>query len=131
MQEDSSASAKVAGDMWRVLVQLRSDGDASTRVDHLTNALKDLSERRNLREQEFQERLPKILWMLLVVGAGVTVGSACLLGNDSAWLHYCQVLALTFVVAVALAAIADLARPFEGAVSVTPIAFERALSMMQ
>ena len=42
MQEDSSASAKVAGDMWRVLVQLRSDGDASTRVDHLTNALKDL-----------------------------------------------------------------------------------------
>ncbi len=131
MQEDSSGSAKVAGDMWRVLVQLRSDGDGSTRVDHLTNALKDLSERRNLREQEFQERLPKILWMLLVVGAGVTVGSACLLGNDNAWLHYCQVLALTFVVAVALAAIADLARPFEGAVSVTPVAFERALSMMQ
>jgi hypothetical protein len=131
MQEDSSGSAKVAGDMWRVLVQLRSDGDGSTRVDHLTNALKDLSERRNLREQEFQERLPKILWMLLVVGAGVTVGSACLLGNDNEWLHYCQVLALTFVVSVALAAIADLARPFEGAVSVTPVAFERALSMMQ
>jgi hypothetical protein len=130
-QKESSASAKVAGDMWRVLVQLRLDGDGSTRVDHLTNALKDLSERRNLREQEFQERLPKILWLLLVVGAGVTVGSACLLGNDNKWLHYCQVLALTFVVSVALAAIADMARPFEGAVSVTPVAFERALTMMQ
>jgi hypothetical protein len=130
-QEESSASAKVASDMWRVLVQLRLDGDGSTRVDHLTNALKDLSERRNLREQEFQERLPKILWLLLVVGAGVTVGSACLLGNDNKWLHYCQVLALTFVVSVALAAIADMARPFEGAVSVTPVAFERALTMMQ
>lgn len=69
--------------------------------------------------------------MLLVVGAGVTVGSSCLLGNDNEWLHYCQVLALTFVVAVALAAIADLARPFEGAVSVSPIAFERALALMQ
>ena len=131
MQEDSSASAKIAGDMWRVLVQLRSAGDGSTSVDHLTNALKDLSERRNLREQEFQERLPRILWLLLVVGAGVTVGSACLLGNDNNWLHYCQVLALTFVVSVALAAIADLARPFEGAVSVSPVAFERALTMMQ
>ena len=62
-----------------------------------------------------------------MVGAGVTVGSSCLLGNDNAWLHYCQVLALTFVVVVALASIADLARPFEGAVSVTPVAFERAL----
>jgi len=34
-------------------------------------------------------------------------------------------------VAVTLAAIADLARPFEGAVSVTPVAFERALTMMR
>jgi hypothetical protein len=130
-QQDSSASARVAGEMWQVLVKLRMDGNGNGSVDHLTNALKDLSERRNLREEEFQERLPKILWMLLVVGAGVTVGSACLLGNDNEWLHYCQVLALTFVVAVALAAIADLARPFEGAVSVTPVAFERALSMMR
>jgi len=38
---------------------------------------------------------------------------------------------LSFVVSVALAAIADLARPFEGAVSVSPIAFERALALMQ
>ena len=131
-QRESSASARVAGEMWQVLAQLRArEGAGGASADHLTNALKDLSERRNLREQEFQERLPEILWMLLVVGAGVTVGSACLLGNDNKWLHYCQVLALTFVVAVALAAIADLARPFEGAVSVSPVAFERALSMMQ
>jgi hypothetical protein len=131
VQEDSSASARVAGEMWQVLVDLRKDGNGNGSIDHLTSALKDLSERRNLREEEFQERLPSILWMLLVVGAGVTVGSACLLGNDNAWLHYCQVLALSFVVSVALAAIADLARPFEGAVSVTPIAFERALALMQ
>jgi hypothetical protein len=130
-QQDSSASERVAGGMWKVLAEMKSEGAGSRSADHLANALKDLSERRNLREQEFQERLPKILWLLLVVGAGVTVGSACLLGNDNKWLHYCQVLALTFVVSVALAAIADLARPFEGAVSVTPVAFERARAMMQ
>jgi hypothetical protein len=72
-----------------------------------------------------------MLWLLLLAGGGATVGSACLLGNDSKWLHYCQVVALTFVVAVTLASIADLARPFEGAVSVRPVAFERALVMMQ
>jgi Protein of unknown function (DUF4239) len=131
MQQDSKASERVAGDMWRVLAELKSDGPGNGSADHLENVLKDLSERRNLREQEFQDRLPGILWLLLMAGAGATVGSSCLLGNDNKWLHYCQVLALTFVVAVTLAAIADLARPFEGAVSVTPVAFERALVLMQ
>jgi Protein of unknown function (DUF4239) len=131
VQQDSRASQVVLGDMWKVLTAVRAEGLEVNSVDHLTSALSDLTERRNLREQEFLIRLPKILWMLLVVGAGVTVGSSCLLGNDNKWLHYCQVLALTFVVAVTLAAIADLARPFEGAVAVTPVAFERALSMMQ
>ncbi len=131
VQQDSHASEMVLGDMWRLLVEVKTENGGSNSVDHLTSALSDLSERRNLREQELQARLPKILWLLLVAGAGATVGSACLLGNDNRWLHYCQVLALTFVVAVTLAAIADLARPFEGAVSVRPVAFERAQSMMQ
>jgi hypothetical protein len=130
-QQDGRASEKVAGDMWKVLAQLRSDSASNSSGDHLANALKDLSERRNLREQELRSRLPGILWLLLIAGAGATVGSSCLLGNDNKWLHYCQVLALTFVVAVALASIADLARPFEGAVSVKPTAFERALALMQ
>jgi len=131
MQQDSNASQHVAGDMWNVLAGMKSDSAVSRGVDHLENALKELSERRNLREQELRDRLPKILWILLVAGAGATVGSACLLGNDNEWLHYCQVLALTFVVSVTLAAIADLARPFEGAVSVSSAAFERALVLMQ
>ena len=131
MQQDSKASERVAGDMWRALAELKPEGTGSGSADHLENVLKDRSERRNLREQEFQDRLPGILWLLLMAGAGATVGSSCLLGNDNKWLHYCQVLALTFVVAVTLAAIAGLARPFEGAVSVTPVAFERALALMQ
>jgi hypothetical protein len=128
-QQTSQASQLVAGDMWKVLTEMKSDGNSS--ADSLANALKDLSERRSLREQELQERLPGILWLLLMAGAGATVGSSCLLGNDNQWLHLCQVLALTFVVSVALASIADLARPFEGAVSVSPVAFERALTLMQ
>jgi hypothetical protein len=132
LQEDSHASEVVVGNMWKLLTEVNTEGTGGNNtIDHLTSALGDLSERRNLREQEFQVRLPGILWLLLVAGAGATVGSSCLLGNDNKWLHYCQVLALTFVVAVTLASIADLARPFEGAVSVTPIALERAYAMMQ
>jgi Protein of unknown function (DUF4239) len=131
MQGNGDASEGVVGEMWKVLAEMKSAGGGDSSADHLSNALKDLSERRNLRAEELRNRLPGILWLLLIAGAGATVGSACLLGNDNKWLHYCQVLALTFVVSVALASIADLARPFEGAVSVSPVAFERALAMMQ
>jgi hypothetical protein len=131
MQENGDASEGVVGEMWKVLAGMKSGGSGENSADHLSNALKDLSERRNLRTEELRNRLPGILWLLLMAGAGATVGSSCLLGNDNKWLHYCQVLALTFVVSVALASIADLARPFEGAVSVSPVAFERALAMMQ
>jgi hypothetical protein len=135
VQRDSHASEVVLGEMWKVFTEAKSrslgaNGSAVS-LDHMTNALSDLSERRNLREQELQVRLPIILWVLLVAGAAATVGSSCLLGNDSKWLHNCQVLALTFVVSVTLAAIADLARPFEGAVSVSPVAFQRAQAMME
>jgi hypothetical protein len=131
MQQDSHASQRVLGDMWKLLVEVKTEEGGSNYVDHLTSALGDLSERRSLREEELRNRLPRILWLLLIAGAGATVGSSCLLGNDNKWVHYCQVLALTFVVAVTLAAIADLARPFEGGVSVAPVAFERALKMME
>jgi Protein of unknown function (DUF4239) len=130
-QEENNTAALVAGEMWKVLARAESqEGVSGTRLDHLTSALSNLSERRNLREQERTIRLPTVLWVLLLAGAGATVGSACLLGNDNRWLHYCQVLALTFVVAVTLSAIADLARPFEGAVSVSSVAFQQALEMM-
>jgi hypothetical protein len=130
-QVESNASALVTGEMWQVLASAESkDRVSATRVDHLTSALSNLAERRNLREQERAIRLPAVLWVLLLAGAGATVGSACLLGNDNRWLHYCQVLALTFVVAVTLSAIADLARPFEGAVAVSSGAFQHALDVM-
>jgi hypothetical protein len=129
LQQDSHASEAIAADMWKVLAEVKSQG-ANNSVDHLTSAMSDLSERRNLREEEVNVRLPEMLWVLLLAGAAATVGSSCLLGNENKWLHYCQVLALTFVVAVALASIADLARPFEGGVSVSPAAFERARVMM-
>jgi hypothetical protein len=130
-QQESHAGEMIEADMWKLLAAVKDDPGSSNSVDHLTQVLSDLSDRRSLREEQLRVRLPIVLWILLLAGGGATVGSSCVLGNDNKWLHYCQVLALTFVVAVTLSAIADLARPFEGAVSVSPIAFERAQTIMQ
>jgi hypothetical protein len=130
-QQESHAGEMIEAEMWKLLAAVKDDSSSANSVDHLTQVLSELSERRSLREEELRVRLPIVLWILLLAGGGATVGSSCVLGNDNKWLHYFQVLALTFVVAVTLSAIADLARPFEGAVSVSPIAFERAVTIMQ
>lgn len=132
MQRESHAGEEVLRQMWQVLttVQPQTSAEISS-IDHLSTAMSNLGERRRMRDEQHENRLPKVLWVLLIVGGVATVVSSCLLGNDKKWLHYGQVLALSFVVAVTLAAIADLARPFEGAVAVRPTPMKRALIAMQ
>lgn len=131
-QRFNDAGDAVLGQMWQVLIAAQSQNiRETTSMDHLTTALTNLGERRRLREEEHESRLPTVLWVLLIVGGMATVVSSCLLGNDKRWLHYVQVMALTFVVALTLAAIADLARPFEGAVSVSPASLQRAMVVIQ
>lgn len=128
---ESHAGGKIIARMWEVLrgSKIGPEG-VSNSVDHLTTVLTNLSERRSQREGQLRTRLPGLLWVLLILGGVATVVSSCLLGSDTKWLHYCQVLALTFVVSVALAAIADLTRPFEGSIAVAPTSFERVVDVM-
>lgn len=131
-QQENHAAEEVLQQMWQTLSMTNTKAPIETSTtDHLTTAMTDLGEHRRMRDEQHENKLPGLLWVLLVVGGIATVVSSCLLGNDKKWLHYGQVLALTFVVAVTLAAIADLARPFEGAVAVPPTAMRRALVVMQ
>ena len=130
-QQENHAAGVVMRQMWQVLTAAQPETMRQLgSVDHLTTALSNLAERRRLREEQHENKLPHLLWILLIVGGAATVISSCLLGNDKKWLHYCQVTALTFVVAVTLAAIADLARPFEGALAVAPTSLQRSLVIM-
>jgi hypothetical protein len=131
-QQENHAGEVVLHQMWQALIAAQAKTTIETSsVDHLTTAMTNLGERRRIREEQHENKLPTVLWVLLIVGGAAVVVSSCLLGNDKKWLHYGQVLALAFVVAVTLAAIADLARPFEGAVAVAPTPLQRALVIMQ
>ncbi|HZY61907.1 MAG TPA: DUF4239 domain-containing protein [Edaphobacter sp.] len=131
-QKENHAGQTVLGQMWEAAnsIQTRTP-EQINRLNHLLTSLSSLAERRRMRMEQHENKLPTMLWVLLIVGAIATVISACLLGNDKKWLHYCQVVALTFVIAMTLAAIADLARPFEGAVAVAPTPLQRSLVIMQ
>jgi hypothetical protein len=79
-----------------------------------------------MRELQSRTQLPPILWMVLLLGGVITTMSSCLFGTENFKLHCVQVVSLTFLLSLALVAIADIDRPFQGAVHVTPIGFERA-----
>ncbi|HZY72502.1 MAG TPA: hypothetical protein VFE22_05285 [Edaphobacter sp.] len=128
-QRENHAGGAVLEQMWQVLSAAQAKSPVNN-LDRLINAMGNLSERRRLRQEQYENRLPGVLWVLLIVGGMATVVSSCLLGNDKKWLHYCQVMALTFIVVATLAAIADLARPFEGSVSVSPAPMQRLLVIL-
>src|SRR5580693_4269037 len=86
----------------------------------------NMTEHRRLRELQSASKLPGILWTVLIVGGVLTTFSSCLFGTDNFKLHAIQVFSLSFLLALALVAIADIDRPFRGAVHVNPLGFEHA-----
>jgi ABC-type branched-subunit amino acid transport system permease subunit len=70
--------------------------------------------------------LPGVLWLVLILGASVTIMSACLFGTSDFRLHLVQVVMLTLMISSALVAIGDINLPFQGSVCVQPLGFVRA-----
>jgi len=75
-------------------------------------------------------RLPMVLWWVLLVGGGVTIASFCLFGSANKALHTLQVFAFSLLIAMALTAIADINRPFQGSIHVSNHSFIQALQNM-
>ena len=85
-----------------------------------------LTEHRRVRQLQSQSKIPTILWMVLLVGGSITLLSACLFGIDNFALHCVQIVSLTLLLSLILVAIADIDRPFQGTVHLSPVGFERA-----
>lgn len=128
----SSAKAEALADELRESVQSldpRTPAEEGIYSASLTN-VDDLNEARALRLLDIREGLPPLLWMVLVVGAAVTVSFTFLFGMDTLWLHGMATGALTALVALILYVISVLEYPFDGDVRVGPEAFELALRAM-
>jgi Protein of unknown function (DUF4239) len=113
--------------LWTAVTQTKPSTFAEQTSMNLTlSELSAMTEHRRVRELESQSSLPGILWAVLIVGGGITTLSSCLFGTENFKLHCIQVVSLTLLLALCLVAIADIDRPFQGAVHVSPRGFERA-----
>src|SRR5215469_7718772 len=93
--------------------------------------LSSMAEYRRIRQLQSQTTLAKVLWLVLIVGAALTLMSACLFGSQNPRMHMLQISTLVFLLSLALIAIGDINRPFRGIVHVRPAGFENALGIFQ
>src|SRR5215472_10102348 len=92
--------------------------------------LSSMAEHRRIRQLQSQTTLAKVLWLVLIVGAALTLMSACLFGSQNPRMHMLQISTLAFLLSLALIAIGDINRPFRG-VHVRPTGSENALGIFQ
>lgn len=97
-----------------------------TSLDQTMTELSNITQHRRIRQLQSESRLPGILWTVLIVGAIITIMSSCLFGSEYPMLHMLQIITLALMLSLALAAVADINRPFQGAVRVAPTGFENA-----
>src|SRR6185437_1869050 len=69
MQRESHAGEAVLRQMWQVLTAAQPQTSAEiSSIDHLSTAMTNLGERRRMRDEQHENRLPSVLWVLLIVG---------------------------------------------------------------
>jgi len=125
-------SHQVNQDMWRTLMSVKSGSPMEIIAeDHALSELSALTEHRRIRLLQNANRLPTVLWCVLLVGGIVTVASASMFGSANKSLHALQVFVFSLLIALVLVAVADIDRPFQGAVHVSDYAFRRAQHNMK
>jgi len=123
----SPASDRCIQKLWAAVTKAQTHSTSEqTSLDHAYTELSKVTEHRRLRQLQVNTGLPGILWAVLIVGAIVTIVSACLFGGADLKLHFVQVTVLSLLLSLVLVTIADIDHPFQGAVHVTPAGFERA-----
>ncbi len=125
--ELSPKSHEIVRQLWFVLSHTPAAGEAQqVGLDHAFVELSSMTEHRRIRQEQALQHLPGILWAVLLFGSVLTILYACLFGAENLTLHAIQVSGLSLLIALSLAAIADLSRPYQGAAHVEPYGFVRA-----
>lgn len=129
--EIPNASRDIDRQMWETVMSIRSGTPTELNAaDHALTELASLTQYNRTRILQSTDRLPVILWGVLIVGGILSVASACLFGSANERLHSLQVFAFSLLIALGLVAIADINRPFQGSVHVHDYAFVRAQQNM-
>jgi CDP-diglyceride synthetase len=98
--------------------------------DHAVSHIEALASERRARLNQAAEKLPSLLWMILIGSAVITILFTFLFGLSSSFAHTVMVLTLAGLVAVALVVVKEMSYPYAGSTKIDPTAFEVFLSRL-
>jgi len=125
-------SSTIATEMWKTVLAARITSATEINAqDHELTHVSELTKYRLTRIVQSTDKLPGVLWCVLLIGGVLTIVSACMFGSDSNWLQMLQVFSFSLLIALSLVAIADIHRPFSGLVHVEDYPFRRAQEQMK
>ncbi|HUK74050.1 MAG TPA: DUF4239 domain-containing protein [Candidatus Bathyarchaeia archaeon] len=123
---------QIINQLWQLAGQAQAHAQPDAIAAYqLMEELRNLTQYRRLRVMQVRESLPGILWTVLIAGGIITVAACCFFGVNNFRFHILQVLVLSFLISLVLVAIADIDRPYQGYVRVSPAGFENALTTLQ
>ena len=130
-EEVPQAARPFITQMWAVLTQTPAQNYSQQVSLHQGMAeLSSLTEHRRVRILQSETSMPTILWAVLVIGGVITIGASGLIGTENLALHFTLMIAISLLISLALIAIADIDRSFQGGVHINPTAFVRAQEIM-
>jgi hypothetical protein len=122
--EAPSRTSGIHREMWNTVMAAKPASPTETNAQN--NALSQLSlpaEHRLTRSLQSGDKLPTVLWCVLLAGGALTIISACTFGTDSVKLQALQVFSFSLLISLSLVAISDIHRPFHGLIRVSDHAF--------
>ena len=99
--------------------------------ENLFATLSNIENQRRLRLNENNIELPGTLWVLLLIGALLTMSFTLFFRSPNARAHYLMVALMSGIIAFVLFLIMELDDPFIGEITITPEPFIQALSTIE
>jgi hypothetical protein len=133
MEHDSISQGltDTAKQLWSSVLQVKTvTQEQQLSLQQIMSGVGALTEHRRIRELQSRSKLPGIFWVVLIVGGSLTVLYSCLFDVEERRMHAVHVVGITFMVALVLVSIADVDRPYGGAIRIQPTAFRTALQSM-
>jgi hypothetical protein len=98
--------------------------------DHVLGHIEALASQRRARLNQAVDKVPTLLWTILIGGAAVTVTFTFLFGLSSSLAHTVMVVTLAGLVTVSLVVVREMSYPYAGSTRIDPQAFEVFLSRL-
>ncbi len=123
-QGESEPAWTLSDRLWRLYMDIPAAEQARPAYAPSLTQIQEFYALRARRLLQSRTSLPAVVWIVLIVGAIITVGFAYLFGVRSLSAQVVMTVALTTVIAGSLFLILDLDNPFGGTLRVDPTPFE-------